>query len=84
MFRKLKRLNLGGNGLRQVPQRALATLEVLRKLEMQENELTEIKEADFEGKKNLFCYVPLPFKKIKTIVLHILHLVIFPLQVSGI
>ncbi|KAK3930616.1 Protein artichoke [Frankliniella fusca] len=51
--KKLKRLNLGGNGLRQVPQKALATLEVLRKLEMQENELTEIREGDFEGLRNL-------------------------------
>ncbi|CAH1122338.1 unnamed protein product [Ceutorhynchus assimilis] len=51
--KKLKRLNLGGNGLTAVPQRSLGILDMLKKLEMQENRITEIKEGDFEGLKNL-------------------------------
>lgn len=47
--RKLKRLNLGGNALTEVPQKALAILDMLKKLEMQENRLTTIREGDFEG-----------------------------------
>lgn len=47
--RKLKRLNLGGNELTAVPQKALSLLENLRKLEIQENKIHEIKEGDFEG-----------------------------------
>lgn len=49
-YRKLKRLNLGGNGLTSVPQKALSILDMLRKLEMQENKITEIREGDFEGR----------------------------------
>jgi Leucine-rich repeat (LRR) protein len=45
----LKRLNLGGNSLTEVPQKALSILDTLKKLEMQENRLTEIREGDFEG-----------------------------------
>lgn len=48
--RKLKRLNLGGNELTAVPQKALSTLDTLKKLEMQENKITKIEEGDFEGK----------------------------------
>ncbi|GBP25016.1 hypothetical protein EVAR_94311_1 [Eumeta japonica] len=44
---KLKRLNLGGNELTAVPQKALALLENLKKLEMQENRITTISEGDF-------------------------------------
>lgn len=47
--RKLKRLNLGGNGLTSVPQKALSILDTLKKLEMQENRISDIKEGDFEG-----------------------------------
>lgn len=47
--RKLKRLNLGGNELTAVPQKALSLLENLRKLEIQENRIRDIKEGDFEG-----------------------------------
>lgn len=50
IFRKLKRLNLGGNELTAVPQKALALLENLKKLEMQENRITSISEGDFAGK----------------------------------
>jgi hypothetical protein len=42
-------LNLGGNSLTEVPQKALSILDTLKKLEMQENRLTEIREGDFEG-----------------------------------
>lgn len=48
-YRKLKRLNLGGNDLTSVPQKALSVLENLKKLEMQENQITKIEEGDFEG-----------------------------------
>lgn len=48
-FRKLKRLNLGGNDLTAVPQKALALLENLKKLEMQENRIATITEGDFAG-----------------------------------
>ncbi|CAG9834830.1 unnamed protein product [Diabrotica balteata] len=51
--KKLKRLNLGANGLTKVPQPSLAILDMLKKLEMQENRISEIKEGDFEGLKNL-------------------------------
>lgn len=47
--RKLKRLNLGGNQLSQVPQKALSVLDNLRKLELQENKIKRITEGDFEG-----------------------------------
>lgn len=50
VFRKLKRLNLGGNELTAVPQKALALLENLKKLEMQENRIASISEGDFAGK----------------------------------
>lgn len=53
-FRKLKRLNLGGNGFTAVPQKSLAMLDTLKKLEMQENRISEIREGDFEGKMNFF------------------------------
>lgn len=49
--RKLKRLNLGGNELTSVPQRALSIFDNLKKLEIQENKIRVIKEGDFEGKK---------------------------------
>lgn len=48
-FRKLKRLNLGGNELTSVPQRALSIFDTLKKLEIQENKIRVIKEGDFEG-----------------------------------
>lgn len=48
--RKLKRLNLGGNQLTSVPQRALSIFDNLKKLEIQENKIRTIKEGDFEGK----------------------------------
>lgn len=48
--RKLKRLNLGGNELTSVPQRALSIFDNLKKLEIQENKIRVIKEGDFEGK----------------------------------
>lgn len=51
--RKLKRLNLGGNDLTAVPQKALSMLDNLRKLELQENRIKTIKEGDFEGKAAL-------------------------------
>lgn len=54
IYRKLKRLNLGGNVLTSVPQKALSILDMLKKLEMQENRITEIREGDFEG-KSLNC-----------------------------
>lgn len=50
LFRKLKRLNLGGNDLTAVPQRALSIFDNLKKLEIQENKIRVIKEGDFEGK----------------------------------
>lgn len=50
-YRKLKRLNLGGNDLSSVPQEALSILDSLKKLEMQENEISSISEGDFEGEK---------------------------------
>lgn len=48
--RKLKRLNLGGNELTAVPQKALSIFDNLKKLEIQENKIRVIKEGDFEGK----------------------------------
>ncbi|XP_030760953.1 leucine-rich repeats and immunoglobulin-like domains protein 2 [Sitophilus oryzae] len=51
--KKLKRLNLGGNGLTVVPQKSLVILDMLKKLEMQENRISEINEGDFEGLRNL-------------------------------
>lgn len=47
--RKLRRLNLGGNELTKVPTQALRTLNMLKKLEMQENRIASIQEGDFEG-----------------------------------
>lgn len=49
IIRKLKRLNLGGNLLTSVPQRALSIFDSLKKLELQENKIKTIKEGDFEG-----------------------------------
>ncbi|XP_043803988.1 slit homolog 2 protein isoform X3 [Apis laboriosa] len=46
--RKLRRLNLGGNELTKVPTQALRTLNMLKKLEMQENRIASIQEGDFE------------------------------------
>lgn len=48
-FRKLKRLNLGGNDLNSIPQKSLAILDNLKKLEMQENKISSITEGDFAG-----------------------------------
>lgn len=57
--RKLKRLNLGGNELTKIPTQALNSLELLKKLEMQENRISSIEEGDFEGKSHfdisIFC-----------------------------
>lgn len=50
IFRKLKRLNLGGNDLSSVPQKSLSILDTLKKLEIQENKIRTISEGDFEGK----------------------------------
>lgn len=50
ILRKLKRLNLGGNDLSSVPQKALSILDTLKKLEIQENKIRTISEGDFEGK----------------------------------
>jgi Leucine-rich repeat (LRR) protein len=47
--RKLKRLNLGGNELQSVPTSALSSFDMLKKLEIQENLISEISEGDFEG-----------------------------------
>lgn len=52
--RKLKRLNLGGNGLTSIPQRSLSILDTLKKLELQENRISDIREGDFEGKSYFF------------------------------
>lgn len=51
--RKLKRLNLGGNHLTAIPQKALSIFDTLKKLEVQENRIETIKEGDFEGLRNL-------------------------------
>ncbi|KAH8396557.1 hypothetical protein KR215_000493 [Drosophila sulfurigaster] len=51
--KKLKRLNLGGNDLANVPQKALSILDNLKKLEIQENKIRTISEGDFEGLQNL-------------------------------
>lgn len=56
--RRLKRLNLGGNELARIPTQALNSLELLKKLELQENRISTIEEGDFEGKVDiliLFC-----------------------------
>lgn len=53
LVRKLKRLNLGGNELTSVPQRALSIFDNLKKLEIQENKIRSIKEGDFEGKASI-------------------------------
>ncbi|CAG2053326.1 unnamed protein product [Timema podura] len=45
---KLRRLNLGGNELSAVPTEALSIMDTLKKLEMQENHITDIHEGDFE------------------------------------
>lgn len=42
-------MNLGGNRLTKIPQKALSILDMLKKLEMQENGIMEIEEGDFEG-----------------------------------
>lgn len=54
LFRKLKRLNLGGNDLSQVPQKALSILDTLKKLEIQENKIRTISEGDFEGNNSKY------------------------------
>lgn len=41
---------MGGNELTSIPTSALSTLDMLKKLEMQENRIQSIKEGDFEGK----------------------------------
>lgn len=43
-------MNLGGNDLTSVPQRALSIFDNLKKLEIQENKIRVITEGDFEGK----------------------------------
>ncbi|CAA9993289.1 unnamed protein product [Nesidiocoris tenuis] len=48
LAKKLRRLNIGGNGLTAVPK-AVGHLENLRKLELQENSISHITEKDFEG-----------------------------------
>uniref|UniRef100_A0A0K8T373 LRRCT domain-containing protein n=2 Tax=Lygus hesperus TaxID=30085 RepID=A0A0K8T373_LYGHE len=48
LSKKLRRLNIGGNGLNAVPK-AVGHLDNLRKLEMQENSISHISEKDFEG-----------------------------------
>lgn len=55
--RKLKRLNLGGNDLTSVPQRALSIFDNLKKLEIQENKIRVIKEGDFEGKAHSKLFI---------------------------
>lgn len=55
-------MNLGGNGLASVPQKALSILDMLRKLEMQENKISEIHEGDFAGRS-----IPDGRKKLYTI-----------------
>jgi Leucine-rich repeat (LRR) protein len=45
----LKRLNLGGNELAFVPKVALSSLDMLKKLEIQENRISDITEGDFIG-----------------------------------
>ena len=47
---------MGGNGLTEVPQKALSILDTLKKLEMQENRLTDIREGDFEGEKAFMIF----------------------------
>ena len=47
--RKLKRLNLGGNELVRIPTASLSSLQMLKKLEMQENRIPAITEGDFQG-----------------------------------
>jgi hypothetical protein len=47
--RKLKRLNLGGNELVDIPTSSLSSLNMLKKLEMQENHISTIKVGDFQG-----------------------------------
>lgn len=44
---------MGGNDLVAVPQRSLAILEMLKKLEIQENRISSISEGDFEGLRSL-------------------------------
>lgn len=52
----MKRLNLGGNGLTSIPQRALSILDMLKKLELQENRIQDIREGDFEGEVYLLTH----------------------------
>ena len=41
----------------KIPTESLNSLELLKKLELQENRITSIQEGDFEGKvKNLFSF----------------------------
>jgi len=54
IFSHIKRLNLGGNDLSSIPQKALSILGTLKKLEIQENKIRAISEGDFEGD---YCYV---------------------------
>lgn len=51
--KKLRRLNIGGNDLTRVPTEALFTMESLRKLEIQENRISDLMESDFRGLTNL-------------------------------
>lgn len=40
---------MGGNELTSVPQKSLSILDMLKKLEIQENKIKSIREGDFEG-----------------------------------
>lgn len=64
--RKLRRLNLGGNHLTAIPQRALSIFDTLKKLEVQENQIDIITEGDFEGLRNLDSLI-LAHNKLKEI-----------------
>lgn len=77
--RKLKRLNLGGNGLTTVPQKSLGILDTLKKLEMQENRITEIKEGDFEGSFHYRFFSP-PVVKLRNHAVSIERGLIFNLK----
>jgi len=65
--RRLKRLNLGGNELTRIPTQALSSLELLKKLEMQENRISSIKEGDFEGKINKLFILQYVFSNISVL-----------------
>lgn len=59
-------MNLGGNHLTQIPQRALSIFDTLKKLEVQENLIESISEGDFEGLRNLDSLI-LAHNKLKEI-----------------